>query len=115
MLAVEFQVQTQPPASPSWATTFLRFRKSVKTHFYFLARCDLNPPWAVNTMNPWGPFGAIDSKITDNNLVHKMNTLAVSGPTWDDQPPFAWTEQWKYYPHFSQPKLFAFDFVTMEH
>jgi len=79
------------------------------------ARCDLNPPWAVNTMNPWGPFGAIDSKITDNNLVHKMNTLAVSGPTWDDQPPFAWTEQWKYYPHFSQPKLFAFDFVTMEH
>jgi len=78
------------------------------------ARCDLNPPWAQNTMNGYSPFGAIDSKITTNAMIYNMESTAVSGPTWDSQPPFAWTNQFPNYPNFGQPKLFAFKFETMK-
>jgi hypothetical protein len=77
------------------------------------ARCDLNAPWTANTLNEYSPFGAIDSKITDEQMVLNMEALAVSGPTWDSQPPFAWTKQWKSVLHYGQPTLFAFDYVSM--
>jgi len=93
-----------------WQTDELALQDSCRG---ISARCDLNPPWAQNTMNGYSPFGAIDCKITDQTLAPKLTSLAVSGPTWDSQPPFAWTNEWKYYPHWSQPKVFAFDFVTM--
>jgi hypothetical protein len=64
------------------------------------ARCDLNPPWAANTLNPYSAFGAIDSKITSDALSGARATIAVSGPTWDSQPPFAWTKQWQWQPHY---------------
>lgn len=78
------------------------------------ARCDLNVPWATNnTMNGWSAFGGIDCKITDNIRSADMIAEAVSGPTWEFQPPFAWTNQWTSVPSFGQPKVFAFDFETM--
>jgi len=77
------------------------------------ARCDLNTPWAVNTLNGMNAFGGIDSKITDNTLVPQFNTIAVCGPTWNDQPVFAWTGQWASIPHYGMPKLYNFEFVEL--
>jgi len=77
------------------------------------ARCDLNTPWTANTLNSYSAFGAIDSKITDDQMVLRMESLAVSGPTWDSQSPFAWTRQWLTVPHYGQPTVFAFGFTLM--
>jgi hypothetical protein len=72
-------------------------------------RADLGVPWN----HPPAAFGAIDCKITDNTIVSKMETKAVSGPTWQSQPPFAWTAQWSHVPHHGHPTVFAFDFVDI--
>jgi len=77
------------------------------------ARCDLNPPWAENTLNSYSAFGGIDSKITSADLSGKMIAEVVAGPTWDSQPVFAWTHQWDGVPHYGQPDVFNFEFVTM--
>jgi len=77
------------------------------------ARCDLNAPWTQNSLNGYVAFGAIDCKVTNNHLVPNIQTEAISGPTWQSQPPFAWTEQWSHVPHYGQPKVFAFDFESM--
>jgi len=78
------------------------------------ARCDLNVPWATaNTLNGYAAFGAIDCKITDSKMASRMETTAICGPSWESQPPFAWTAQWKHVPHYGQPKLFAFDWERM--
>jgi len=77
------------------------------------ARCDLNSPWAVDTLNNYSAFGALDSKITNQAMVPKMENIAVAGPTWDSQPPFAWTEQWVGVPHWGQAGVFTFEFVNM--
>jgi hypothetical protein len=39
-------------------------------------------------------FGGIDSKMTNNLLLPTQQSDIVCGPTWDYQPPFAWTKQW---------------------
>jgi len=65
-------------------------------------------------MNSYSAFGAIDCKLTDNLMAPSLTSLAVSGPTWESQPPFAWTNQWKAVPHYGQPTVFAFDFVAMK-
>jgi len=78
------------------------------------ARCDLNTPWSENTLNGIDAFGAMDTKITDNKLSGSMESLSISGPTWDSQPPFAWTNQWQYTPHYGQPKVFDFKFESMK-
>jgi len=77
------------------------------------ARCDLNQPWSNNTLVSWSPFGGIDTKVTSDTLIKTQTTMAICGPTWDSQPVFAWTEEWKYYPHFDHPEVFAFSFVNM--
>jgi len=78
------------------------------------ARCDLNDPWVGNnTLNGWSPFGGIDCKLTNDVFIKQQTTLAVAGPTWQSQPVFAWTEEWKYWPHWSHPTVFAFPFVNM--
>jgi len=77
------------------------------------ARCDLNPPWAVDTLNTYSAFGGIDSKVTNNIMSRSRTCEAVSGPTWDSQAPFSWTNQWPNVPHNGQPHVFAFDFVSM--
>jgi len=78
------------------------------------ARCDLNTPWTINSLNGLAAFGAIDGKATDNTLVNQLETTAVSGPSWDSQPPFAWTEQWQSVPHRGQPRVFAFDWIYLK-
>jgi len=77
------------------------------------ARCDLNTPWSNNTMNGYNAFGAIDSKITSNELIKDLKVWAVSGPTWDDQPPFAWTHAWANELHPGMPKVYDFDWVLL--
>jgi hypothetical protein len=77
------------------------------------ARCDLNTPWSNNTLNGYYPFGAIDCKITDNTLIQNYNAYAVSSPTWDSQPPFAWTNTWASYAHYGMPQVYDFTFMLM--
>jgi len=77
------------------------------------ARCDLNAPWVSGTMNTYGAFGGIDNKLTTSAMSPQREALAVCGPTWDAQPPFAWTEQWQYVPHYGMPQVFAFEYDTM--
>lgn len=77
------------------------------------ARCDLNTPWSNNTLNGFSAFGGIDSKITDNILIQNHTCWAVNGPSWDNQPPFAWTDTWKHVPHYGMPDLFDFTFQIM--
>jgi hypothetical protein len=93
-----------------WQTDVLAKKDSCKQ---ISARCDLNPPWAVDPLNSYSAFGGVDSKITSNALSSSRVAMAVNGPTWDSQPPFAWTHQWPYDPHFGQSKVFAFDWTTM--
>jgi len=75
------------------------------------ARGDLNVPWLSQPYVPYGAFGGIDSKITEASMVHDRRAIAVSGPTWDAQPVFAWNEQWSQVPHFGHPTVFDFDYV----
>jgi len=79
------------------------------------ARCDLNPPWAKNTLNAYSSFGGIDSKMSNNELVKSLTTEAVCGPTWDSQPVFAWTNQWTggINSHYGHPTVFNFDWTTL--
>jgi len=78
------------------------------------ARCDLNTPWSNNTYNGYNAFGAIDSKITDNTLIQKLQAWAISGPTWDAQPPFAWTNAWENILHPGMPQVYDFDWELMD-
>jgi hypothetical protein len=77
------------------------------------ARCDLNTPWSGETLNGWSAFGGIDSKMTDNTMIKTQSAWAVSGPTWDNQPPFAWTPTWANRPNFGMPKVYDFTFQVM--
>jgi hypothetical protein len=73
------------------------------------ARCDLDPP----SLTPY-PFGAIDCKVTDAKMSPHMKSNAVSSPTWDSQPIFAWTQEWQGIPHYGQPEIWDFEFVEMK-
>ncbi len=46
------------------------------------ARADLNSPYLGHT---FAPFGGLDCKITDSQMISKFETEAVCGPTWDSQ------------------------------
>lgn len=74
------------------------------------ARCDLNNPSNPNTLNGYAAFGAIDGKITYKGL--HMTAHAISGPTSDSQPPFAWNKQWHNQPHERLPPLYIFDWTV---
>jgi len=79
------------------------------------SRCDLNTPFVGKGggVHPYAPFGALDCKVTDDSMVPTRQSLAVSGPTWDSQPPFAWTGQWPTTPHYGHANVFAFNFESM--
>ncbi|TGZ68046.1 hypothetical protein CRM22_004468 [Opisthorchis felineus] len=58
------------------------------------SRSDLNAP---NGTYPIPAFeyrihGGTDVKIVDFALIHQMNMVATSGPTYDDLPPFEWSK-----------------------
>eukprot|EP00047_Mylnosiga_fluctuans_P004463 m.234677 g.234677 ORF g.234677 m.234677 type:complete len:523 (+) comp12695_c0_seq1:41-1609(+) len=57
--------------------------------------------------------GAIDAKCTSSALVRDMRVMVVSGPTWDEQPVFEWTEQFQGTAHYGQPDRFQFPWVQM--
>ncbi|KAM7391879.1 hypothetical protein PAMP_022529 [Pampus punctatissimus] len=75
------------------------------------ARSDLNP---ANGTYPFGALrqrshGGTDMKMTSYELFHQYGMLAVSGPTWDQVPPFQWsTSPYKDLLHMGHPDTWAF-------
>jgi hypothetical protein len=62
------------------------------------------------------PFivGGIDSKITSTSLLRQNAVYAISGPTHQSLPPFAWTGPWAQLPHTGQPVLFNFNYTLIQ-
>lgn len=75
------------------------------------ARSDLNP---ANGTYPFGALkqrshGGTDMKMTSFGMFRDYGMLAVSGPTWDQVPPFQWsTSPYKDLIHMGQPDTWAF-------
>nr|XP_057926766.1 putative phospholipase B-like 2 [Doryrhamphus excisus] len=75
------------------------------------ARSDLNP---ANGTYPFGALrqrshGGTDMKMTSYGMFHRYEMLAVSGPTWDQVPPFQWsTSPYKDLLHMGHPDLWMF-------
>lgn len=75
------------------------------------ARSDLNP---ANGSYPFQALhqrshGGIDVKVTSTALAKALRLLAVSGPTWDQLPPFQWsTSPFSGMLHMGQPDLWKF-------
>jgi hypothetical protein len=64
---------------------------------------------------PPRPGGAVDAKITSGAMARAMVVNAVSGPTHDDQPVFAWLGEWgniTKWKHYGQPTSFPFGWVN---
>uniref|UniRef100_A0A915J1Y7 Phospholipase B-like n=1 Tax=Romanomermis culicivorax TaxID=13658 RepID=A0A915J1Y7_ROMCU len=97
-----------------------------------LSRCNCTPPYSaenaisarndLNVRNGTYPFkqlghrphGATDMKATNYAMFKKLQFFAISGPTFDDQPPFKWssTDFGVDLPHEGHPDLFAFEPVV---
>jgi hypothetical protein len=58
--------------------------------------------------------GATDAKITSSSLMAAGQVLAISSPTYDQQPPFQWSSSpfGAVVPHRGQPDVFDFPWVT---
>ncbi|XP_004635999.1 putative phospholipase B-like 2 [Octodon degus] len=75
------------------------------------ARSDLNP---ANGSYPFPALrqrshGGIDVKVTSMSLAKALSLLAVSGPTWDQVPPFQWsTSPFQDLLHMGHPDLWKF-------
>ncbi|XP_008416969.1 putative phospholipase B-like 2 [Poecilia reticulata] len=75
------------------------------------ARSDLNP---ANGTYPFGalkqrPHGGTDMKLTSYEMFSEYGMLAVSGPTWDQVPPFQWsTSPYENLYHMGHPDVWAF-------
>lgn len=75
------------------------------------ARSDLNSP---NGSYPFQALqmrshGGIDTKVTSLGLAKDLRMVAVSGPTWDQVPPFEWsTSPFSHLLHMGQPDLWKF-------
>jgi len=65
------------------------------------------------------PNGGIDSKVTGNCLLRKLQCKAISGPTHDNQPVFMWRdsdgkEKFPGWPHIGLPNTWNYGWVGME-
>ncbi|KAL6114263.1 plbd2 [Pungitius sinensis] len=75
------------------------------------ARSDLNP---ANGTYPFGALwqrshGGTDMKLTSFEMFRDYGMLAVSGPTWDQVPPFQWsTSPYSDLMHMGHPDSWAF-------
>ncbi|KAM7303102.1 putative phospholipase B-like 2 [Ixodes scapularis] len=75
------------------------------------ARGDLNP---ANGTYPFKAlshlaYGGTDAKVVNSALFWRQQFYAVSGPTWDDQPPFRWsTSGFNNVSHVGHPDLWNF-------
>jgi len=99
-----------------------------------LSRCNCTPPYSaenaisarndLNLANGTYPFrqlghrshGGIDMKATNYQLFKKLQFVSISGPTYDDVPPFTWSQQdfAATTPHFGHPDVFKFPPVTYD-
>ncbi|XP_033828794.1 putative phospholipase B-like 2 [Periophthalmus magnuspinnatus] len=76
------------------------------------ARSDLNPE---NGTYPFGALrqrqhGGTDMKLTSYQMYRDYGMLAVSGPTWDQLPPFQWsTSPYKDLLHMGHPDKWTFN------
>ncbi|ELU15812.1 hypothetical protein CAPTEDRAFT_183314 [Capitella teleta] len=79
------------------------------------ARSDLNP---INGTYPFGSLGhrlhgGTDMKMTSSELAPNLEFVAVSGPTFDDVPPFQWsTSDFANVTHVGLPDLWKFQPIT---
>ncbi|WAR23064.1 PLBL2-like protein [Mya arenaria] len=80
------------------------------------ARCDLNP---ANGTYPFGALGhrshgGTDMKLTNSEMFQRLEFIAISGPTYDQLPPFQWSKAdfAAACPHFGHPDIFQFQPVT---
>lgn len=56
-------------------------------------------------------FGNTDAKICKASDCLALRFSAISGPTADDQPPFAWAGEWESSAHIGHPLLWNFSWV----
>jgi len=56
-------------------------------------------------------FGNTDAKICRAADCLAMRFSAISGPTADDQPPFAWEGEWESSAHMGHPLRWNFSWV----
>ena len=56
-------------------------------------------------------FGNTDAKICKASDCLALRFSAISGPTADDQPPFAWEGEWESFAHIGHPLLWNFSWV----
>lgn len=81
------------------------------SEYAIAARNDLNDPNGRYPSSTLGfrPHGAIDAKLTNYELFSKLEMIANSGPTYQQQPPFQWsTTKLVGIPHEGQPDKFEF-------
>jgi len=72
------------------------------------SRFDLEPS------NP-SPGGCYDTKVTNSAMQQNLISEAINGPTTNlGLPPFQWTPAFNGTVHVGQPRIFNFDFVTMD-
>ncbi|KAH8854025.1 putative phospholipase B-like 2 isoform 3 [Schistosoma japonicum] len=57
------------------------------------ARDELNDPKGQYPIPSWSYrlHGGTDAKIVDLSMINQLNMIAISGPTYDDLPPFRWS------------------------
>ncbi|RWS09729.1 putative phospholipase B-like 2 isoform X1 [Dinothrombium tinctorium] len=76
------------------------------------ARDDLNDPNGIYPIPSlgFGAEGAIDAKLTNAELAASFEMIAVSGPTFDNLPPFQWSTSLlkDLVKHEGQPDLWTF-------
>lgn len=84
----------------------------------------LEPGHAISArldLTSFGPIpnGGIDSKVTGNCLLRKLQCKAISGPTHENQPVFMWRdpsgkELFPGWPHMGLPNAWNFNWVNEE-
>ncbi|XP_062613550.1 citron Rho-interacting kinase-like, partial [Saccostrea cucullata] len=82
------------------------------------ARCDLNP---ADGKYPFGALGhrshgGTDMKLTNSAMFKDLQFVAISGPTYDQLPPFQWSlvDFRDTTPHIGQPDVFKFDPIMFD-
>ncbi|KAH7983309.1 putative phospholipase B-like 2 [Rhipicephalus sanguineus] len=91
-----------------------------------LSRCNCSPPYnptyaiapRYDLIDPHGTYdipgmyprgvGGIDVKVTNYSLFTSREFVGVSGPTWDDQPPFQWSSSGLPDSHVGHPDRWQF-------
>ncbi|CAH8433767.1 unnamed protein product [Heterobilharzia americana] len=57
------------------------------------SRNELNDPDGYYPIKSWSYrlSGGTDAKLVDLSMINQLNMIAISGPTYDDLPPFQWS------------------------